>query len=150
MNTLDTKYGFDARSHVSIGRFAYMIGDLHGDELAVVLATIHVNGLMLMKNWSIRLSFWFARKLRGELGVVAMFSSLQAKAPKIIQEIVDQTVSHIRYGKDLIDEESVGGFCQTEMDLILDALYQFRQMQAHPDLRSTQAAISVLEKRRVR
>src|SRR6218665_3349997 len=82
-----------------------------------VIAKVYDLGLMNFRG--IGWILWTLKKVRGSIGVFQFFKILSEKSPKSIDKCIEDIIMHIVKGKDATDTNSVGGWNQAEIDLLL-------------------------------
>lgn len=88
----------------------------------IVMARVYELGLMNFKGitgWLVRL----LRKYKEGVGVFHLFNYLNKSNPKEIDKCIEDTIYHIVKGEDDEDSDSVGGWSQREIDLILSRVH---------------------------
>lgn len=78
-----------------------------------------VYDLGIMKFRGIGWILWTLKKLKGSAGIFQFFKILSEKSPKSIDKCIEDIIIHIVKGKDTTDPNSIGGWSQKEIDLLL-------------------------------
>ena len=119
---MNPPFAYTASSKASVEQLITDLEALPHPLRLVLLVQIWKLGLMRPKGFALRFLFWFAKRMRGDKGLPIMLKALEQKDPAAVQSFWDQTIAHIRNGKDREDMDSVGGFSQSEIDLIAKIL----------------------------
>lgn len=90
--------------------------DRHKPDL---LAALHHLGLMKAEGGIFRISLAVVGTMKGRPGLLAFFRHLQKRKPSVIDAMIAQTVYHAVHGNDREDADSMGGWSQREIDLLL-------------------------------
>ncbi len=91
------------------------------DPTEVVLATYSL-GLMEFAGKASKATVWLIRLVRGQTGVENFLRFLWKKSPDTVHVMHYETALHSVYGKDAEDSDSVGGWSQREIDLLVDRM----------------------------
>jgi hypothetical protein len=87
----------------------------------VLMAKVHQLGLMRFRGFN-KILLELLKKIRGEEYIFYFFNLLDKVYPKGVEEALYETARHIVNGKDTEDEDSVGGWSQREIDLLLSTI----------------------------
>lgn len=107
-----------ASSRADVERLVDDLNALPQPLRLVLMVQLWQHKLMLPRGWALRFMFWFAKKRHGQNAMSLLVSIFQKKSPESVQAFWDQTITHIRTGKDREDRDSVGGFSQREINLV--------------------------------
>lgn len=83
-----------------------------------VLTAVYMLRLMRIGTGWNGLMLWLVKKSRGEQGVRNFFTSLRTLHADAFNSLVVDTVYHCAWGQDGVDQDSVGGWSQREIDLL--------------------------------
>lgn len=87
-------------------------------KYSLLIAKVYQLELMKFRGFNDFL-FKILKKVRGDAGIFSFFNLLDKTYPKVVEEMLHETIRHIVNGKDLEDEYSEGGWSQREIDLLL-------------------------------
>jgi hypothetical protein len=107
-----------ASSDLSIRALASNLRLLPRDRRTVLAGYLMAEGLMFppIHLWPI---FWVLRRIRGKQGLYNFVAILSQIYPRAIDGIIADTAKHMLDGRDTEDADSVGGFSQRELNLIV-------------------------------
>ena len=84
-----------------------------------VLAHVHDLGLVRMPRSWLGVLMAILRKVRGTAGMRTFFVDLSIRDPDLVRDWMADTLAHVVDGCDLEDFDSVGGWSQREIDLLI-------------------------------
>lgn len=112
---------FLASSEQSLAEASNAIDSFSAKQKIVFMANIFEHGLMTVP-FPINLIIGFVKKYRKRAGLENMCNLLISRDEKTVAIFLDETKTHMRYGYDTEDNDSVGGFSQREINLLFDSI----------------------------
>lgn len=110
-----------ANSKEDIRKLAEAFRTIPREQYWIIMAKVHQ--LRLMKfTGCVGFLFKYMIKFRGEESIFFFFNRLDKIYPKAVEEALYETIRHIVNGKDVQDEDSIGGWSQREIDLLLSSV----------------------------
>lgn len=89
-----------------------------------VLGHVHDLGLMRCRQQPLAALIWLVKKTKGVGGLLFFFADLQKRSPDVLAMWWADTLHHMHLGKDTEDADSVGGWSQREIDMLVARLPQ--------------------------
>lgn len=90
----------------------------------VVLAHVHDLGLMRCRQQPLSFLMWLVQKFKGIGGLLHFFYQLKERSPDVISMWHADMMRHMHLGRDTEDADSVGGWSQREINLLVSRFPQ--------------------------
>lgn len=119
----------NASSRDDILRLATLIRGIEGEDRCQFAAVITDLGLMKVKHAQVTGAIEMLKSVRGKRGLIDFFTFLFVIEPNALEEFIEDTIDHILNGVDSEDIDSVGGWSQREVNLLLTN-YEFPTVSA--------------------
>ena len=104
------------------------------DKRWMFVAGMNDFDIMRTRNILPRLLLWYAKWRGGKegrsLAIAMFFGELSRNDPNAINAMFEQTIDHIRFGKDTEEIGAAGGLCQREINVVLTWLNTFNEMHS--------------------
>ena len=112
---------YKANSKKDVARLAQRIRDTPADNRWQLAAEIVYLGLMNFREAPIQDIIKHARYTKNIKALYAFFTVFDVMEKQIIDFFIEDTAKHAINGNDTEDEDSVGGWSQREIDLLVEA-----------------------------
>lgn len=126
-----------SKSKMDLLSLELKIREINPDHRWMFVAGMQSQNVMIVRNWFHRLMIWISQKRYGKAGrdhaIGVICVELNKRAPEAITEMFNQTIQHIRRGKDTEEVGSVGGLCQREINIVVAWLKMYDLMMALAD-----------------
>lgn len=111
---------YSARSRSDMRDLSKLLLSAPRKARPAMAANIMAEGLMLPRQWWVRLPIWFAKKTQG-IDDFEAWARVCVRAPQVADDLIEQAADWMVNGKDAYGE-GVAGFCQREVDAITGML----------------------------
>lgn len=110
---------YKANSKEDVARLAQRVRDTPAEDRWQLAADVVYLGLMNFREAPIQDIIKHARYTENIDAIYAFFAVFDAMERQFINDFVEDTAEHAINGRDIEDEDSVGGWSQREIDLLV-------------------------------